>query len=126
MPAEENELGRLFSSLAKSDSRVSEIFLGVSRGDSAFMRVSPFEDLGFSKAWSGFGCGSGGRPPTVQSDCVRLASPVQTIEEPIDSVNKKAEDLRQDHESEIKDLVKRTYFNKQSGKTRKKRKVEEE
>jgi len=124
---EEDELAKLLPGFNKADSRISELVLGRSRGDSAFMRVnsSAFDEFGLSKGLSGLGYGS--RPPTIYNDNI-----VRTNIQVKDEMNKKleTEDTKVGQQSAIESFVKQNvtadYFNKQPKRERKKRKLEDD
>lgn len=124
MTPEETDLTRLMPSLPsydRSSSRVSEMFLNVSRGDSAFVRVSSIEEPVFPKVWNSFDLIYKPRVPAIQNDLGKSTDPIQLGEEQSKAPQINATQLEQ---SAVTSLIKRTYFNGQSVKSRRRRKVE--
>jgi hypothetical protein len=109
----ETDLTRLIPSFVQSDSRVSEIFLGASRGDSAFMRLNVSDELGFPKMWNSFGLMYESRPPAIQNE-VKM-----DMKEEVESKGEV-----QNEQSAIKNLIKQKCFYSKPKKARKRRKIE--
>jgi len=112
--SEETDMMRLIPSFAKSDSKVSDIFLGASRGDSAFMRVNISDEPTIPKIWNSFGLIYGSRPPTIQNE-IKMH-----VKEKVESKG----EVQGEH-SAIESLIKQKCFNNQLKKARKRRKSEE-
>lgn len=108
----------------KSDSRISELVLGGSRGDSAFMRVNVSDDFGTHKGFNGFGLGYNSRPPTTQLETTKSTRQTLLTEE----INKQqvTDDIKEGQESAVVNHLKDAYFNKQHAKVRKRRKAEDD
>eukprot|EP00826_Nyctotherus_ovalis_P025648 TRINITY_DN1989_c0_g2_i3.p2 TRINITY_DN1989_c0_g2~~TRINITY_DN1989_c0_g2_i3.p2 ORF type:complete len:196 (+),score=42.50 TRINITY_DN1989_c0_g2_i3:622-1209(+) len=122
---EETDLIRLMPSLPsydKSSSRVSEMFLNASRGDSAFVRVSSIEEPTLPKLWNSFDLIYKPRIPTIQNDLGKSTDPLQLRDEL--SKTPQTNGTTHHEQSAVTNLIKQTYFSRQSVKTRKRRKVD--
>lgn len=124
-------MNKYLPNLIKSDSRISELVLGGSRGDSAFMRVNIPDDFGIHKGISNlksegesFGLGCSSHPQTTQLEVPKLTKRTSLTEE----IKKKqdTENIKQGQQSTVANYLKDVYFNKQSTRARKRRRAEDE
>ena len=113
---EENDLPKFLPNINRSDSRVSEIVLGGSRENSAFMRLNPFDDFGISRVWSSRGLSNLSHPLTIPNETTK----------PILSFQGKEQSLKKDEQEDldIANMVQQTYFNRSKKQSIKKKKLD--